>query len=370
MKSKSLQYGSVVYNEGGKTGELNINVEKERNMTLEQKQCLKLYEDEKFSKRERLELEKYCIGLPVSDSDDGYTFDDYRRNILPNGCSDDGETDLELFDSLINGILNPKTNYFTTGNKKSNCDSVNKFVKRFKNQVFGKGWKVSKKVGEGEFGTVHLLCENNKNGCSRIVKIIRYTDGITDKDIALEGCIQNYVYEHTDTKLAPKVIGLHHFEEEQIGAIVMEYINGETIGALHEKYITGIETERISKVFESLYAKVPEEAKTVEFGGVNDIIMSVVNWNILREFSKINVVHGDLHQDNILVTDSGRLKVIDYGYSFIDDSKRFENADRSKIKSIFENGEKYHNEYFNMFTNMMLYRQTTIYTKECTFGLE
>jgi|GEM_PF-3329803 len=174
-------------------------------------------------------------------------------------------------------------------------------------------YSINKKISNGSFGIV-FEAEDIKRGEKVALKQVeRLFIKLKDKWISARKALQNEIkiYKHLEKhklgppKSTPKFIRAHQIT----GKLVIEIIKGKT---LREKY-----TE--SKL------SIEDQLKNL----LKDIRQSII---AVDELHQRNLVHNDLHLGNLMITEAGDLKIIDFGRTSI-------------TKNLNKKKEKIENDY-------------------------
>lgn len=169
-----------------------------------------------------------------------------------------------------------------------NIDTIENYLKKEKK------YKIIKNLGQGAFGTVYLVEKNKKQFAVKVQFF--YSQQISDYNIKkfIDESINEYKNgEITGShKITPKYYNLYFlynkYDYKMISIIEMEAIKGKTL----EKYL--INKKKLNS----------NETKILQ--------------NKIEKLHKLNIVHGDLHVGNIMVTTKNKkfdVFLVDLGFS-------------------------------------------------------
>ena len=188
-----------------------------------------------------------------------------------------------------------------------NIDTIENYLKKVKK------YKIIKNLGQGAFGTVFLV-EKNKNQFAVKIQFF-YSQQINDANI--KSFIDESINEYKNGKvtgshkITPKYYNLHFLynkhDYKMISIIEMEAIKGKTL----EKYL--INKKKLNY----------NETKILQ--------------NKIEKLHKLNIVHGDLHAGNIMITTKNKkfdVFLVDLGFSSTKHNlfKRSKNLNYTYIK--------------------------------------
>lgn len=192
--------------------------------------------------------------------------------------------------------------------------------------------KLGKQVGKGLYGKVFIV----KNKKDRVVKLIGkgYAKSTYDRlnltvlnnnlyDGNVVSCskyivdtfIESYnIFKAEGSKLTPKFHNMYlvEYNGKIYPAIEMQKING--ISFLNFFYSNGKDII------------ITEEGRIVEkknFSG------AVYDYNVVKRFRKLKFKHNDIHLGNIMITYSGKIKILDFSPEFI--GHRSKSNERYKV---------------------------------------
>lgn len=196
-----------------------------------------------------------------------------------------------------------------------NQENIEEYIKKYKK------YKIIKKIGSGSFGVVYLVKFNNKKFALKVIKNnyvpIKFVDEIINE--FENGKITG------KNKITPKYYNMeflfNEMTNEMVSFIEMEYIQGKTLNDY-------LQTKKLNQ-------------KQVE-----------ILENKIKKLHKLNIVHRDLHKNNIMVVSGKKFDIylIDLGFSKTS-KKIFKNEKKENyffIKNIL-NGKKEDNNKNKLF---------------------
>jgi len=149
-------------------------------------------------------------------------------------------------------------------------------------------YKVKSLLGEGGMGIVYLA-EHVKLGRKVAIKVLH-------AHLASNESIRNRFMNEAKTMAElqhPNIVNLHDYHEDELGLyLIMEYVDGQPL----DEYI------------EKMSGPIPEE-KAIHF-----FKQALSAFQYAHEK---NVVHRDIKPSNLIITNEGKLKVLDFGIAKI-----------------------------------------------------
>lgn len=158
-----------------------------------------------------------------------------------------------------------------------------------------KNYKIIKKIGSGGMGTVFLV---EKNNLERELYALKYRHIDNNENNYTRFLEELRLLKRVNSKNIPKIYDEHIDNQEQF--FIMEYVQGKTL----KKLI-------VDNVFLNTRIAV-NYAKQIAAG------ISVLH--------SLNIIHRDIKSDNILISDTQIVKIIDLGISLDDNSQRITKA--------------------------------------------
>jgi len=202
--------------------------------------------------------------------------------------------------------------------KKLKLDIYNKANGKNEDYIKFYKYKPIKSIGAGVYGQVYLVKKNKKTFACKVQTITPYI-----LDNIYENHINNWLYEYKlgskvgKEKIGPKMYDIHFIYDKQLNKlfniIIMEHIDGVTL----ETYIKN----------NSLNAIQIKQLETT-----------------INKLHKMGIVHGDIHDNNILVISNNktiRFCIIDYGYA-ANKKKIINNQidfNKQRLKMIYSNNK-------------------------------
>ena len=294
LMNKDIDYEKNLcpINEVENEGANDTNLEEEKNI------C---YENWVYKLTENKKLKKFYLVL--INKDIYYYKDQEKKNFLGmhnlSGCfiQEGGENEkiviedknFYIFEIFFNN--KSKTRKYYTPNK----DISNNFVKKIKEAIgymkFTDYYDLKEVIGKGKFGVVNLGI-HKKTQQQVAVKIINKDSikTVEDKELVrIEIGILKLCHHPNVVRL------LDHLENEDYIFIVMEYIEGGTLGQYFKKKNFNFSERQASSIMSQIASAV-------------------------KYLHRYGIVHRDLKPDNIMITqqnDFGVIKIMDFGLSKI-----------------------------------------------------
>ena len=197
-----------------------------------------------------------------------------------------------------------------------NQENIEEYIKKYKK------YKIIKKIGSGAFGVVYLVKSNNKKIALKVqknnIEPIKFVDETINE--FENGKITG---KH---KITPKYYNMeflfNEMTNEMVSFIEMEYIQGKTL-------TNYLQTKKLNQ-------------KQVE-----------ILENKIKKLHKLNIVHRDLHKNNIMVVSGKKFDIylIDLGFSKTS-KKIFKNQKKENyyfIKNILNNKKEENDKNKSLF---------------------
>ena len=148
-------------------------------------------------------------------------------------------------------------------------------------------YKVIKDLEGGEQGIVQLISDSNN---IYVLKKVEKNDKDSQKNFEREQSIMNQL----NNKNHPNIMKIFRcFEDQEYYYCIYEYIDGQTLEKLSEKY--------------------KQKNQQLEQNLIISILKGIINGLIFLEQNKI--LHRDIQLENIMISNKNEIKIIDFGRS-------------------------------------------------------
>lgn len=202
-----------------------------------------------------------------------------------------------------------------------NTNFINTFLAHKKS--FPDTFVLKDTVGTGKFGVIKKICLDLKNDCDYVVKIVKFKEKF-DEEYTVKHNILTFIDE-VDLLVKCK-------DWDKTAQIEMAYLEGDR-GYIILKNIEGM----------NLYYHLLD----IKYKHPSDYIVYMMPlfiqcYRILLElYTKYNIIHGDCHLNNFLITKSNKIYLIDFGLAILSDESNIRCTARSTRLCQIANSKKF-----------------------------
>lgn len=186
-------------------------------------------------------------------------------------------------------------------------------------------FEVLESLGEGGFGVVYRVCDHRENGVHRALKLFAPEGSAAAqrelsmlRKVSHENVVEMFWGDRESQTRCWYLVS--EFVE---GRSLEEYIRGENAGELTDAQ----SVEVIRQILCGLEAVHPREGRLAELAALSESRdLSEFEWNEWQDLRDRALVHRDIKPSNVMLTPSGRVKLIDFNIASQAGEERVSNS--------------------------------------------